>query len=104
MAKTRKEKVEVFWFIFTDHALTNDAIRRELPPEDTMLDVMCADGIPRDIWKCTGAFVTKMRKNRSSQGFSFTVFKKDGKYGSIKEAKFLNKKRKKVVKIKKKVK
>jgi len=35
-----------------------------------------------------------MRKNKKQQNFDFEVFKREGKYGPIKKATFLNKKKK----------
>lgn len=92
-----KKKREVFWFIYTNDAYTNEVISRELPPEDTMDGVKCFDGIRRKLWRCDGQFVTRMRKNEKAQKLSFEIFKKEGKYGSIKKADFLTRKKKKSV-------
>lgn len=90
MSQTR----EIFWYIFTNDAYTNEAISRELPTEDIVDTIKCFDGIERKLWKCDGQFVTKMKRNEKLQNFHFEVFKKEGKYGSIKKCNFFDKKRK----------
>lgn len=90
-----KKKV-VSWFIWTNDGYTNEAISRELPPEDTLDGVECHDGVMRKLWKCDGQFVTKMLKNKKQKHLDFSIFKRDGKYGSINEVTFLEKKRKKL--------
>ena len=82
------------WYIFTNDSHTNEVISMELPPEDTVDGVKCFDGVSRKLWKCDGAFVTKMQRNKKQQGLHFEVFKKEGKYGSIKKCSFLDNKRK----------
>lgn len=79
----------VFWYIFTNDAHTNQVISRELPSENTMTGIMCADGVERNLWKCDGQFVTKIRQSKKDQHLVFEIFKKDGKYGPIKKATFL---------------
>ena len=82
----------VIWYIFTDDSHTNEVISRELPPENAYSEVMCFDGIERPLWFCNGTFITKMLKNKRSQNLDFSVFKKNGKYGSVKKAEFFKKK------------
>lgn len=96
-----EKKRLIFWYIFTDDGYTNEAISRELPSEDTIDGVECSDGIPRKLWKCDGQFVTKMLKNKKRNHFDFEIFKKDGKYGTIQKAIFLEKKKKLKSKLKK---
>ena len=94
-----KNQREIFWFIFTNDAFTNEVISRELPPEDTVNDVKCFDGINRKLWKCDGQFVTKIRKNKISQKLDFEIFKREGKYGPIKKCDFFDKKKEKPKKL-----
>lgn len=90
----KKRKRLIFWYIFTDDGYTNEAISRELPSADTLDGVKCSDGIPRKLWKCDGQFVTKLLKNRKQKNLDFEIFKKEGKYGPIQKATFLEKKKK----------
>ena len=85
---------EVFWFIFTNDSYTNQVISKELPPENTVDGVKCFDGVERKLWQCDGQFITKIRRNEKSQGLKFEIFKRDGKYGSIKKCDFFDKKKK----------
>ena len=89
-----ENKKLVFWFIFTNDGYTNEVISRELPSEDTLDGIKCDDGIIRKLWKCDGQFVTKILKNKKRNQLDFEIFKKDGKYGSIKKADFFKKKKK----------
>lgn len=89
-----ENKKLIFWFIGTDDGYTNEAISRELPPEDTMDGIECYDGVTRKLWKCDGQFVTKMLKNKKQKHLDFNIFKREGKDGSIKKADFFGKKKK----------
>jgi len=93
-----EKKKLVFWFIFTDHGYTNEVISRELPAEDTLDGVECSDGVIRKLWKCDGPFVTKILKNKKPKQLDFSIFKRDGKYGTIKEVTFFEKKKKQTLK------
>ena len=90
------------WYVFTYDALTNQAISRELPAENTMDGIMCVDGVARKLWMCDGSFVTKIIRNKVSMDLHFDIYKKEGKNGAIKKVDFLNKKKKKKV-LKKKL-
>jgi hypothetical protein len=85
---------KVSWFIFTNDAYTNQVISMELPPENIIDGVKCIDGVERKLWQCDGQFITKIRRNKTSQGLHFEIFKRDGKYGPIKKCDFLDKKKK----------
>jgi hypothetical protein len=85
---------EITWFIFTNDSHTNEVISRELPPEDTFDGVKCFDKIKRKLWRCDGQFVTKIKRNEKSKNLHFEIFKREGKYGSIKRADFFGRKKK----------
>ena len=87
-------KNEISWFIFTNDAYTNQVISRELPVESINDAIKCFDGVERQLWQCDGQFITKMRRNEKIQGFHFEIFKREGKYGSIKKCDFFGKKKK----------
>ena len=89
-----KKKRLTFWFIFTNDSYTNEVISRELPSEDTLDGVKCEDGVERKLWKCDGSFITKILKNKNQKRLDFEIFKRDGKYGSIRRADFFGKKKK----------
>lgn len=91
MVKARKI---ISWYIFTNDSFTNQVISKELSPEDTLDGIKCSDGRRRKLWKCDGSFIAKLRRNKSVQGLHFDVYKKEGKYGSIKKCEFFKKKKK----------
>jgi hypothetical protein len=85
MEKGRK----ITWFIFTNDAHTNKVISTEVPSENMHYDEMCSDGIQRNLWQCSGQFVTKIRQSKKDQQLHFDIYKREGKYGSIKKVNFL---------------
>jgi len=87
---------EITWYIFTNDAYTNQVISRELPSENANDSILCFDGVERKLWNCDGPFVTKMRRNKTLQNLHFEIFKKEGKYGSVKKCEFFKKKPKKM--------
>jgi hypothetical protein len=79
------KKKQTTWYIFTNDSYTNEVISRELPEENAYNEVLCSDKIRRMLWQCDDSFVIKMDKNKEQKNLDFTVFKKDGKDGDIKE-------------------
>jgi hypothetical protein len=96
-----KNKREVTWYIFTNDGHTNEVIARELIGRERETEsanyplTMCADGIERPLWECSGAFVTLMKQNGNDPNLHFKIFKKEGKYGPIREVKFIKRPKKK---------
>ncbi len=81
------------WYVFTNDSYTNEVISRELPSENAHAEVMCDDGKERSLWLCSGQFVTKVLKNKKKQNLDFCIYKKEGKYGKVKKANFLKRKK-----------
>lgn len=88
----------ITWYIFTNDGHTNEVISRQMPQESTGKAhsfLICFDGVERPLWECDGSFVTKMKENESNPNLHFKIYKREGKYGPIKEVKFIKRPQKK---------
>ena len=86
----------VTWFVFTNDSHTNKVISSEVPTENMHHYRTCSDGIKRDLWECDGQFITKIRRSKEDMHLIFSIYKRNGKYGQITKADFLEKKKRKI--------
>lgn len=92
MAKRRYK-----WFVYPFNAHTNAAFARELPEENLMRDVFCADGIIRTLWECPILLLRRFWESRESLSIDFQIFNVSGPsrmiQGRMRECTFLFKKK-----------
>lgn len=73
---------------------TNEVIARELPEENAHKgnkNILCIDGIKRDLWQCDYSFIAKLIKNKQSLQLDFKVRYRDGPNGPVREWPFTKK-------------
>jgi hypothetical protein len=67
----------------------NSIIAKHVNHEDECLGQMCADGVRRDLWRCTHDLVTRLRRlEQTVCHLHYCVYRKRGPHGKIEEWKF----------------
>ncbi len=64
-----------------DPAWSNEVISKNIQdPADALQQVVCADGIRRDLWRCKSGEVFKLDRSRSNFGkdFQIRIFRQEG--------------------------
>lgn len=87
------QKRECTWFIESRNLLTNEVLARELSDENFNRDVMCSDGIARNLWECTHRLITYLRKSRFAVPLDFYVFNRMGEHGPVRRSTITEKRR-----------
>lgn len=82
------------WFIEPLDSHTNEVLARELPEENFCRNMLCEDGKERDLWECKSQFVSYLRKSAKCLHIRFKVYVRESRYGKIRLADFLDKKKK----------
>jgi hypothetical protein len=84
-----------FWFIEPKDVFTNELLGKNLPEEHMHEDMLCEDGVKRNLWECThlflGIFATFNTPSRVVA--KYAVFHREGLNGKVREWTFENKPR-----------
>ncbi len=80
------------WFVEPLDAYTNEVISKEITEENFQKEMICSDGKKRNLWQCSGLFVSLLKRNEQQNNLKFKIFVQQGK-GKIREANFLKRKR-----------
>jgi hypothetical protein len=82
------------WFIEPLDAYTNEVLARELSEENFYRNLLCEDERERDLWECKSSFISFLRRSQKNLHVRFRVYVREGQYGKIRLADFLDKKKK----------
>ncbi len=84
----KRKKRQCTWYIEPLDPRTNSIIAGNLPEEDALSDMRCADGTSRNLWRCHHNYVTHLIAARRPLNLSFRIFRREGTYGKIFEWQF----------------
>ena len=88
MAKKREHE----WFLEPcgDVSRSNEIISRNVGSEEALQDVLCADGIKRNLWRCPSALIFMLWRSRQNfgKGFRIKIFCHEGN-GKVRNVTFL---------------
>ena len=90
------------WFVAPEDAHTNEVIAENCSDEDFSTNVRCADGVRRNLWRCTKQVRDALVANKKKLNLKFEVFCSQGAgpfIGRIRDVGFLFKKKRKKRKI-----
>lgn len=83
-----KRRRNCAWFVEPLDAETNRVISGYVEDAEEHPQIVCADGIRRDMWECPHYFIGKLSHSIQSLGLRFKVFRRQGLHGKIHEWKF----------------
>lgn len=79
---------ETFWYLGDFDSRTNEIISTIISDECRSAQVLCQDGKKRDLWQTDYTTIMRLKNSRLQQNLTFTVFKRDGKFGPVKKYDF----------------
>ncbi len=97
-----REKAVYDWFIEPGDKHTNEVIASESPGEEPLRNVLCGDGIRRNLWQCSFRFIRYFKNSQKSAALRFEVFNRRKPNGAIRKCPLFELERKKE-KLRKKV-
>ena len=77
------------WFLEPKDSYTNEVISKNVDEENTLINVVCADGQKHNLWQCSSGMRDMLWFSRSNLNIKFRIFGREGKNGKIKDLTFL---------------